>query len=115
MAIAPAKFPAAKWDGSSASRTTTLDNEPIQQIDRGPNADDWKQITSEVIAIENQLGSPSLAAAATTGFFYIPAISGTVSGTPAAVPTGFIALAYNTTDHKLYAYDGGWVKTAALA
>jgi hypothetical protein len=53
------------------------------------------------------VGSGALATNATTGFLYIPTCAGTPSGTPAA-QTGTVAIVYDTTNHKLYIYDGAW-------
>jgi hypothetical protein len=45
---------------------------------------------------------------ATDGFIYIP----TVAGTPVGAPTAFaggVAMIFDTTNNKLYIYDGGWI------
>ena len=49
----------------------------------------------------------ALATTATKGFFYIP----TCAGTPTGIPTlfvGTVPIVYDTTNHKLYIYDGTW-------
>lgn len=52
--------------------------------------------------------SAALATNATEGFLYIPSCAGTPSGTPQN-HAGTIPIVYDTTNHKLYVYDGGWV------
>ena len=53
------------------------------------------------------LNGAVLATNATTGFLYIPTCAGTPTGVPVA-QTGTVALVYDTTNHKLYIYDGAW-------
>lgn len=60
------------------------------------------------------LGSnAALATTATGGFPYIPSCAGVPTGVPAA-RTGMVPLVYDSTDNKLYVYNGGW-KAVALA
>jgi hypothetical protein len=56
----------------------------------------------------------ALATNATKGFVMIPSCAGAPSGVPADIPTGQIPLVFDSTNNKLYAYDGGWLSTAAL-
>lgn len=49
----------------------------------------------------------ALATNATTGFLYIPTCAGTPSGTPAA-KTGTVAMVYDTSNNKMYVYNGAW-------
>lgn len=49
----------------------------------------------------------ALATNATTGFTYIPSCAGTPTGTPTSY-SGAVALVYDTTNNKLYAYNGAW-------
>jgi hypothetical protein len=58
-------------------------------------------------------GTAALATTAVNGFTYIQ----TCPGTPTGVPTAFAgraALVYDTTNNKLYVYNGAWKATAAL-
>lgn len=50
----------------------------------------------------------ALATTATDGFLYIPSCAGTPTGTPTAY-TGKVAIVFDTTNNKLYAYDGSWL------
>jgi hypothetical protein len=56
----------------------------------------------------------ALATDATKGFIMIPSCAGAPSGTPADIPTGQIPIVFDSTNNKLYVYDGGWLSTAAL-
>jgi hypothetical protein len=123
--MANANFPASIWDGSSSTRSATIDKEPLNCIQRPPDAADWLQLVAETIAIENALATvttiagggntAALATGATTGFFFIPKVNGVPTGVPANVPAGYLAAAYDYADHKIYVYDGGWKATAALS
>ena len=83
------------------------------------------QSVAEIQAIETALTTTSLiaganntaalATGATTGFMFLPKVNGVPTGTPAAVPAGYLAAAYDYADHKIYVYDGGWKATAALS
>lgn len=50
----------------------------------------------------------ALATNATNGFLYIPTCAGTPTGVPTAY-TGKVALVFDTTNSKLYVYNGGWI------
>lgn len=56
----------------------------------------------------------ALATNATTGHLFIPTSAGAPTGVPASIPTGQVALQFDSTNNKLYVYDGGWISTAAL-
>ncbi len=58
-------------------------------------------------------GTAALATGATTGHVYIQTSAGAPTGIPAA-KTGQVAIQFDTTNNKLYIYDGGWLSTAAL-
>lgn len=59
------------------------------------------------------VGNAALATSATDGFLYIPTCAGAPTGTPTA-HAGTVALVFDTTDNKLYAYNGAW-KSVALS
>ncbi len=58
-------------------------------------------------------GTAALTTTATDGFVYVPSCAGAPTGTPTAF-TGMIALVYDSTNNKLYAYNGAW-KSVTLA
>jgi hypothetical protein len=53
------------------------------------------------------VGNIALATTATVGFLYLPTCPGPPTGVPAA-KTGTTAAVYDTTDDKLYVYNGAW-------
>lgn len=53
------------------------------------------------------IGSAALTTTATDGFLYVPSCAGTPTGVPTAV-TGRVPIVVDTTNHKLYFYDGSW-------
>ena len=59
-------------------------------------------------------GTAALATSATVGYVMIPSSNGAPTGVPADIPTGQVALHYDTANNKIYVYNGGWVSTAAL-
>lgn len=112
---AVAKFPSTLWDGSSASRSVAIDGEPILEVYRPPGPDDWSQLTAEVLNMQIQAGAGGVAAlSATKGHAYIPNVAGTPTGVP-QVKTGFTAVVYDTTAHKLWIYDAGWKTSGAVS
>lgn len=122
---AKANFPASTWDGGSADRSVALDNEPINQVNRRPSANDYAQVVAEVIAMQTSLlatmktsasaNTANLAQTATTGFSYMPIVNtGKPSGTPANTPTGFVPFCYDVTGHKISVFDVSWLQTGAL-
>jgi hypothetical protein len=59
-------------------------------------------------------GTAALATSATRGHLMIPSCAGLATGVPADIPTGQVALIFDSTNNKLGVYDGGWIWTAAL-
>jgi hypothetical protein len=57
---------------------------------------------------ETVLGQSNIGAAATVGFVDICSAANAPTGVPAQVPTGYSAMRYDTTNHKLWFYDAGW-------
>jgi hypothetical protein len=65
-------------------------------------------INSKVIVDSSLVvGNAALATAATDGFLYLPTCPGAPTGVPSA-KTGTTATIYDTTDDKLYVYNGAW-------
>lgn len=68
--------------------------------------------TKVVIEIDRNnnvvISNAALATDATDGFLYIPSCAGAPTGTP-TTKTGRIPIVYDTTNERLYAYNGGWV------
>jgi hypothetical protein len=58
------------------------------------------------------VGNQALATTATDGFIYIAGGAGAPTGVPTAF-TGRYPLYWNTTDKKLYVYDGSWLGSTA--
>jgi hypothetical protein len=52
---------------------------------------------------------------ATTGWLTIPSCAGTPTGVPANVPTGQVAMTYDSTNNKVYVYNGGWKRAQVTA
>lgn len=59
------------------------------------------------------VGNAAIATNATNGFLYLPTCAGAPTGTPTAV-TGRVACVVDTTNNRIYIYDGAWI-SAALA
>jgi hypothetical protein len=51
---------------------------------------------------------------ATVGYLEIPSCAGAPTGVPSPIGTGKIILHYDSTNNKIYAYNGAWKSTAAL-
>lgn len=67
--------------------------------------------TSGGVAFRNT----ALATGATVGHFFIPSSAGAPTGVPATIPTGQIAMQYDSTNNFLYVYNGGWKKSTVYA
>lgn len=59
------------------------------------------------------INNAAIATSATNGFLYIPSCAGAPSGTPTTY-TGRIPIVYDSTNNRLYAYNGAW-RSVALA
>ena len=60
-------------------------------------------------------GTSALATDATEGYLFIQSCNGTPTGVPASIPTGQIALVYDTANNKFYVYNGGWKRGQVAA
>ena len=61
-------------------------------------------------AASTMLGTSAPAATATEGFPYMPAVAGAPTGVPTA-QTGYSPFVFDTTNNKLWVYNGGWKGT----
>lgn len=76
----------------------------------------WHQISP--VRFEGGSGNVTGAALGTTavrGFTYMPTCAGPPTGVPAELPTGAVPFVYDTTNHKLWVYDGAAWKGVVLA
>lgn len=53
------------------------------------------------------INTAAIATNATDGFLYVPSCAGTPTGAPTAY-SGMVPIVVDTTNHKLYFYDGSW-------
>lgn len=82
--------------------TDTTGNSPVSFWTNGVERAKITALGSKV------MGVAALATNATDGFLYIPTCAGTPTGVPTA-QTGTVAMIFDTTNNKLYIYDGGWL------
>lgn len=59
-------------------------------------------------------GTAAKATTATDGFLMIPTCAGPPTGVPAHLYSSSVPIIYDSTNNKLYVYDGSWLATAAL-
>lgn len=59
------------------------------------------------------VGNAAIATNATDGFLWMPSCAGTPTGVPVTY-TGRVASVYDSTNNKIYVYNGAWKATAAL-
>lgn len=68
----------------------------------------------EVVNGDGVSGDIDIRVAMGAGYFYIPKVEGTPSGTPES-QADKVPIVYDTTGHALWVYDGGWLKIQAAA
>lgn len=59
-------------------------------------------------------GTAAKGTTATDSFLMIPTCAGPPTGTPAHLYNSSVPIIYDSTNNKLYVYDGSWLATAAL-
>lgn len=108
---------------SVAFYTRNLTSLGLEIVDSGGVNARWAQILGS--ATGNPKIKPSggnlvlgsgvaLATTATDGYVMIPTCAGAPTGVPTNAGGGQLPLIYDTTNNKLYAYNGAWKATAAL-
>lgn len=86
---------------SSNYCTTTVSSAGAVTFDAVGSSSSFKFSDSVVTA------SGALSTSATTGHLYIPTCAGTPTGVP-TTQTGTVGMVYDTTNNKLYIYNGAW-------
>lgn len=59
-------------------------------------------------------GTAAKGTTATDSFLMIPTCAGAPTGVPAHTYASSVPIMYDSTNNKIYVYDGGWIATAAL-
>lgn len=93
---------------------TTKTNTPFSLLVSGTSTPDDYLLFDKYSNVIFGNGTSAKATNATDGFLMIPTCAGAPSGTPAHLYDSSVPLIYDSTNNKLYVYDGGWKATAAL-
>lgn len=88
------------------STTSTQDAKMIFAVALNGTVTERVEITSGGSVLLAKAGA--LATTATDGFTYVPTCAGTPTGVPTA-QTGMVAMVFDTTNNKLWVYDGAWI------
>jgi hypothetical protein len=59
-----------------------------------------------------ELGVGALATTATAGYWAITTCAGAPTGVPAGYTAGMVAIQFDSTNNRLYVYDGAWISVA---
>jgi hypothetical protein len=95
----------AQTIGTTTNAALYADNLLVGDDSRGRNAPARGMIVGSGSIV---LGTNALLTTATNGFLHIPVCAGVPTGVPTAIGTN-VPIVYDTVDHKLYIYDGGWI------
>ncbi len=104
-------FAGSKGTGTGAGGQIIFRTAPAAGTASTPNAlATGLTITAPAVNMQPSVvvGNQAVATTATDGFLYIPGGAGAPVGTPTAF-TGRYPLYWDTTDKKLYVYDGAWL------
>lgn len=93
---------------SNASQNTTLSGATNIALNlNGSNRFNINTTVSKFVTNSVVCSGAALTTSATDGFLYIPTCAGTPSGVP-STQTGTVAMVFDTTNGKLYIYNGSW-------
>ena len=106
------KLAAGRGTGTAAGGSVILQVAPA-----GGSSNNTKNTLVNGLEVDTNknvvLGTAAIATNATDGFLYIATCAGAPSGTPTA-KTGRVAVVYDSSNNKLYVYNGAW-KSITLA
>ena len=70
----------------------------------------WFEKFIQIVAVLNKgtVGQGVLPTTTTTGFAFLPTCAGPPTGVPLNPPAGYTPFIYDTTNNRLYSYNGAW-------
>lgn len=76
--------------------------------------DEYDTLCMQIQQLADMVGLSTILSSASVGLMYMPCGNGAPSGTPTTF-TGRVPYFYDTTNDKIYVYNGSWKKSAALS